>query len=131
VTGDALHAQVAHLDYLRGRGAHLPVCVKGNLPKLRARLAAQPWKDIPVGHTESGRGHGRIEKRTCEGRHRRSRPRVATSCPGDPDRAPAIKPGTTKRARWRKETVYAICTLSATVGQPRELAHGLRGHWCR
>ena len=29
VTGDALHAQVPHLDHLPARGAHLLVCVKG------------------------------------------------------------------------------------------------------
>jgi predicted transposase YbfD/YdcC len=34
-----------------------------------------------------------------------------------------------KRAKWRTETVYAICTLSAAQAQPRELARWLRDHW--
>ena len=65
ITADALHAQVAHLKYLQ-RSSHLLVCVKGNQPTLRKTLKGQPWTDIPVGHTESGRGHGRIEKRTLK-----------------------------------------------------------------
>ena len=66
VTVDARHAQTAHADYLRARGAHLLVTVKGNQPNLHARLKALPGKDIPVGHTATGRGHGRIEKRTLK-----------------------------------------------------------------
>src|SRR5665648_965479 len=54
ITGDALHAQVRHLDYLHARGAHLLVCVKGNQPTLRGRLRALPWTDVPVGHTQTG-----------------------------------------------------------------------------
>src|SRR5674476_1383743 len=60
ITGDALHAQVRHLDYLHARGAHLLVCVKGNQPTLRSRLWALPWTDVPVGHTQTGTSvHGR------------------------------------------------------------------------
>jgi hypothetical protein len=66
ITADAVHAQVAHLKYLHKRSSHLLVCVKGNQPTLRKTLKGQPWTDIPVGHTESGRGHGRIEKRTLK-----------------------------------------------------------------
>src|SRR5450830_1239377 len=130
VTGDALHAQVGHLNYLHRRGADLLVCVKGNQPTLRKRLKGLPWTDVPVGHTQTGRGHGRIEKRTVKvvtveaglgfphAAHgiqivRRSRP---------------ITPGTARRAKWRTETVYAICTLSAAQTQPRELARWLRDH---
>src|SRR5659263_23955 len=66
VTGDALHAQVGHLNYLHKRGADLLVCVKGNQPTLRKQLKGLPWRDVPVGHTQTGRGHGRIEKRTVK-----------------------------------------------------------------
>jgi hypothetical protein len=66
VTADALHAQVGHLDYLHERAAHLLVCVKGNQPTLLKTRNGQPWADIPVGHTESSRGHGRIEKPTVK-----------------------------------------------------------------
>ena len=77
-----------------------------------------------MGHTQTGRGHGRIEKRTVK---------VVTVAAGlgiphaaqgiqIVRRSSPITPGTAKRARWRTETVYAICTLSATQAQPRELA---------
>lgn len=127
----ALHAQVEHLTYLRKRGADLLVCVKGNQPTLRKRSKGLPWVDVPVGHTQTGRGHGRIEKCTmkvvtveaglgfphaAQGIHivRRSRP---------------ITPGTGKRAKWRTETVYAICTRSTADAHPGDLARWLRGHW--
>jgi len=129
VTGDALHAQVGHLNYLHKRGADLLVCVKGNQPTLRKRLKGLPWTDVPVGHTQTGRGHGRIEKRTIK---------VVTveAGLGFPHTAQGIQivrrsrpitPGTGKRAKWRP--VYAICTLSAAQAQPRELARWLRDHW--
>jgi predicted transposase YbfD/YdcC len=132
VTADALHAQVAHLNYLHERGAHLLVCVKGNQPTLRKTLRGQPWKDIPVGHTESGRSHGRIEKRTMK---------VVTveAGLGFPHTTQAIQivrrsrpitPGKGKRAKWRNETVYAITSLTADEAHPDELARWIRGHWC-
>jgi predicted transposase YbfD/YdcC len=132
ITADALHAQVAHLEYLHKRGAHLLVCVKGNQPTLRRTLKGQPWADIPVGHTESNRGHGRIEHRTVK---------VVTvgAGLGFPHATQAIQvvrrsrpitPGKGKRARWRTETVYAITTLTAEQARPDELARWIRGHWC-
>jgi len=132
VTADALHAQVAHLNYLHKRGAHLLVCVKGNQPTLRRTLKGQPWADTPVGHTESNRGHGRIERRTVK---------VVTveAGLGFPHATQAIQivrrsrpitPGTGKRAKWRTETVYAITSLTAAQGHPDELARWIRGHWC-
>jgi len=132
VTADALHAQVGHLNYLHERGAHLLVCVKGNQPTLLKTLKGQPWTDIPVGHTETSRGHGRIERRTVK---------VVTveAGLGFPHATQAIQivrrsrpitPGKGKRAKWRTETVYAITTLTADQGHPHELATWIRGHWC-
>src|SRR5665647_1980824 len=94
-------------------------------------LRALPWTDVPVGHTQTGRGHGRIEKRTVK---------VVTVAAGlgFPHAAQGIQvvrrsrpitAGTGKRAKWRTETVYAICTLNAAQAQPDELARWLRGHW--
>jgi predicted transposase YbfD/YdcC len=134
VTADAMHAQTAHVDYLRRRGAHLLVCVKANQPTLLARLTALPWKDMPVAHTSTGRGHGRIEKRTLK---------AATVTEqagglGFPDAAQAIqvvrrtrrtKPRPGKKTRWRTETVYAVITLPAEHATPAELATWIRQHW--
>lgn len=133
ITADAMHAQTGHVTYLRGRGAHLLVCVKANQPTLLARLKALPWKDVPVGHTSTDRAHGRIEKRTLK---------VVTVTEqaglGFPDAAQAIqvirrtrrinpKPG--KKNRWRTETVYAIVTLPAEQATAAELATWIRQHW--
>ena len=127
VTVDAMHAQTAHADYLHSRGAHLLVTVKRNQPKLHAQLKALPWTNVPVGHTATGRAHGRIEKRVLK----------AVTVPaglGFPHAAQAIQVvrrtrPTKRRDRWRTETVYAICTLPAEHAQPAELAGWIRGHW--
>ncbi|ETA02843.1 hypothetical protein ThrDRAFT_00004 [Frankia casuarinae] len=66
ITVDAMHAQTAHADHLHARGAHLLVTVKRNQPTVHTRLKTLPWKDVPVGHTTTGRGHGRIETRTLK-----------------------------------------------------------------
>lgn len=67
VTADAMHCQKAHADYLvLQRGAHYILTVKGNQPTLRNQLKILPWTDVPVGHTSTDRGHGRVEKRTLK-----------------------------------------------------------------
>jgi hypothetical protein len=133
ITVDALHCQTGHITYLRGRGAHLLVCVKGNQPSLLKRLKALRWKQVPVGHTSTDRAHGRLEERTLK---------VVTVTEqagglGWPDAAQAIqitrrtkritpKPG--KKNAWRTETVYAIVTLPAEQATAAELATWIRNH---
>jgi predicted transposase YbfD/YdcC len=127
-----MHAQTAHAEYLHARGAHLLVTVKGNQPTLHARLKALPWTDVPAGHTATGRGHGRIETRTLK----------VVTVPaglGFPHAAQAIQVTRTSRPinkkkdrgkrRQRRETVYAIVTLTAEQASPAELATWIRGHW--
>jgi Transposase DDE domain len=63
VTADALHAQREHATWLHERGAHYLVSVKCNQPSLLRQLRSLPWKQVPLGHVQDGRGHGRIEKR--------------------------------------------------------------------
>ena len=134
ITADAMHAQTGHVAYLRGRGAHLLVCVKGNQPTLLARLKALPWGQVPVGHTSTGRAHGRIEKRSLKAV-------TVTEQAGGlgfPDAAQAIQvlrrtrrinPKHGTKYRWRTETVYAIVTLPAEQATPAELATWIRQHW--
>lgn len=64
ITADALHTQRDTADYLHRRGAEFCFCVKQNQPKLFAALDALPWNDVAIGHTQIGRGHGRIDRRT-------------------------------------------------------------------
>ena len=66
VTADALHTQRAHAHYLHRHGGHYLFIVKGNQPTLHARLAALPWTQVPIGHVEHDKGHGRRECRTLQ-----------------------------------------------------------------
>jgi predicted transposase YbfD/YdcC len=126
VSADALHAQREHATYLHDRGAHYLLTVKGNQPGLYRQLRSLPWKDVPAGHVQAGRAHGRIEKRTIK---------VVTVTAGlaFPHTAQAIQ--ITRRARrlngrkWRAETSYAITSLPARQARPAQLADWIRGHW--
>lgn len=66
VTADALHTQRATARYLHQRGAEFVFCVKENQPKLFTALNALPWNDVPISHTQTDRGHGRITTRTMQ-----------------------------------------------------------------
>jgi hypothetical protein len=100
--------------------------VKKNQPGLCAQLKNLPWRNIPAGHKERGRGHGRQEHRTIK---------TATVAAGlaFPHAAQAI--AITRRVRplpegrWRTVTVYAITSLTVTQATPAQLAGWIRGHW--
>jgi predicted transposase YbfD/YdcC len=66
ITADCLHTQRGHARYLHGRDADFVFCAKDNQPKLFAALDALPWVDVPIAHTMTDRGHGRIETRTIQ-----------------------------------------------------------------
>jgi predicted transposase YbfD/YdcC len=126
VTADALHAQREHATWLAARGGHYLVTVKGNQPSLLRQLRSLPWKDVPEGHVQDGRAHGRIEKRTIKAA-------TVTAGLAFPHAAQAIQiirktrcPGSRK---WRAETSYAITSLPAAQARPDQLAGWIRGHW--
>lgn len=66
ITADCLHTQRRHACYLHRRGADFAFCVKDNQPNLFAALDVLPWSEVPVTHTTTVRGHGRIETRTLQ-----------------------------------------------------------------
>jgi predicted transposase YbfD/YdcC len=128
VTADAMHCQKAHADYLvLTRGAHYILTVKGNQPTLRTQLTTLPWKDVPVGHTSTDRGHGRVDKRTLK---------VVAVSAGIvfPHALQAIQ--ITRKSRklnskkWRTEVVYAVTSLTPAQATDAQLAAFIRGHWC-
>jgi hypothetical protein len=43
---------------------HYIFTAKGRQPGLHRQLRSLPWKDVLAGQSQTGRGHGRIEKRT-------------------------------------------------------------------
>jgi predicted transposase YbfD/YdcC len=126
VTADALHAQREHATWLAGRGADYLVTVKGNQPGLLAQLRSLPWKQVPAGHVQNGRGHGRIEKRIIKAV-------TVTAGLAFPHAAQAIQ--VTRRTRrpgtrtWRTQTSYAITSLTSAQARPDQLAGWIRGHW--
>jgi predicted transposase YbfD/YdcC len=66
VTADALHCQRATADYVRGRGADFILPAKDNQPGLFDFLDALPWREVPVSHAATDRGHGRVTTRTIQ-----------------------------------------------------------------
>ena len=125
ITADALHAQREHATCLHERGGHYIFTGKGNQPGLHRQLRSLPWKDVPAGHVQAGRGHGRIEKRTVK---------AVTVTVGllFPHAAQAIQitrrtPRLSER-KWRTETSYAITSLPAAQARPAQLAEWIRGH---
>jgi predicted transposase YbfD/YdcC len=66
ITTEALHTQDRHATYLHQRGGHYVVIVKHNRPKLRAQLAALPWRDIPTVDLRQDKRHSRVESRTLK-----------------------------------------------------------------
>ncbi|MEU4173517.1 ISAs1 family transposase [Streptomyces sp. NPDC026665] len=125
VTGDAMHTQREHAEYLLGRAAHYIVIVKGNQKKLRRQIKSLPWKDIPLQGRTKGVGHGRSEIR---------RIKVATVnsllFPGA-RQAVQIKRRRTDRKTGRTtvKTVYAVTSLTAEQANPSQLARLVRDHW--
>jgi predicted transposase YbfD/YdcC len=61
VTADALHTVKATADHIHEHGGEFVLPVKENR---RALFDALPWGQVPVAHTATDKGHGRITTRT-------------------------------------------------------------------
>lgn len=126
VTADALHAQRSHAEDLHGRGAHYLLTVKGNQPSLHHQLRSLPWNDIAIAHRSTGRGHGRVERRSTK---------IVTLAGGImfPHARQAIQ--LTRKTRrlgdkaWRTETVYAVTNLAFADATAAQIAGWIRSHW--
>jgi predicted transposase YbfD/YdcC len=126
ITADAMHAQRAHAVYLvQRRHAHYLLTVKDNQPTLAAQLRRLPWKQVPVLHRQSSRGHGRAEIREVQVvtvddllfPHARQVVRIRRR----------RRPLGTKK--WTSEVVYAITDLPTHQARPDEIAAWAREHW--
>jgi predicted transposase YbfD/YdcC len=126
VTADALHTQHGHAHYLRERGGHYLLIVKGNQPRLHAQLSGLPWARIPVVDHTRNKAHGRLESRTLK---------IAAVTAGIefPHARLAMqirrrrRPSTT--GHWHTETVYAVTDLNWHQIRADQLADAARGHW--
>ncbi len=128
ITADAMHTQREHARFLvSDKKAHYILVVKKNQPSLYAQVKNLPWRHIPAGHRQRGRGHGREEHRTLQ---------AATVAAGlaFPHAVQAIR--LTRRIRpisstkkWQTVTIYAITSLTASQATAAQLAGWIRGHW--
>jgi predicted transposase YbfD/YdcC len=126
IAADAMHAQRAHATHLvQQRHAHYLFTVKDNQPTLAAQLRALPWKQVPVLHRQTSRGHGRQEIREVQVvtvddllfPHARQVVRIRRR----------RRPLGTKT--WTTEVVYAITDLPTQQARPAEIAAWAREHW--
>lgn len=126
VSADALHTQTDTARHLvQERKAHYVFTVKRNQPTLFDQVKALPWVQAPALFTETGRGHGRVERRTVKVL---TAPRIAF-----PHAAQVLRVH-----RWAKELVtgrvrrtyaYVITSLPAERADAARLAGLVRGHW--
>jgi predicted transposase YbfD/YdcC len=126
VTADALHTQRATASYVHGRGADFALPVKDNQPGLFDALDALPWRDVPVAHAATDRGHGRIETRTIQ----------VMDAPGDlpfphVSQAYLIERHVTALDGTPRSDVAAlgVTSLDATRASPQAIAGLVRGQW--
>jgi predicted transposase YbfD/YdcC len=66
VTADALHTVKATAEFIHQGGGEFVLPVKENRKALFDALDALPWHQVPIAHTATDRGHGRITTRTIQ-----------------------------------------------------------------
>ena len=66
VTADALHTVKATANHIHDHGGEFVLPVKENRRALFDALDALPWDQVPVAHTATDKGHGRITTRTIQ-----------------------------------------------------------------
>ena len=66
VTADALHTVKATAEFIRQGGGEFILPVKENRKTLFDALDTLPWHQVPIAHTATDRGHGRITTRTIQ-----------------------------------------------------------------
>ena len=66
VTADALHTVKATANHIHEHGGEFVLPVKENRQALFDALDVLPWDQVPVAHTATDKGHGRITTRTIQ-----------------------------------------------------------------
>jgi predicted transposase YbfD/YdcC len=66
VTADALHTVKATAEFICEAGGEFVLPVKENRKALFDALDGLPWHQVPVAHSATDRGHGRITTRTIQ-----------------------------------------------------------------
>lgn len=66
VTADALHTVKATAEFIHQRGGEFVLPVKQNRKALYDALDTLAWREVPISHSDTVRGHGRITTRTIQ-----------------------------------------------------------------
>jgi len=66
VTADALHTVRATASLIREGGGEFVLPVKENRRSLFDAIDALPWKSVPIAHSATDKGHGRVTTRTIQ-----------------------------------------------------------------
>src|SRR6266545_2735945 len=66
VTADALHTVKATANHIHEHGGEFVLPVKENRRALFDALDTLPWTQVPIAHTATDKGHGRITTRTIQ-----------------------------------------------------------------
>jgi predicted transposase YbfD/YdcC len=66
VTADALHTVKATAEFIYQAGGEFALPVKENRKALFDAIDALPWHQVPVAHSATDRGHGRVTSRTIQ-----------------------------------------------------------------
>jgi predicted transposase YbfD/YdcC len=66
VTADALHTVKATANHIHEHGGEFVLPVKENRQALFDALNTLPWGQVPIAHTTTDKGHGRITTRTIQ-----------------------------------------------------------------
>ena len=126
VTADALHTVKATADHIHERGGEFVLPVKENRRALFDALDALPWDQVPVAHTATDKGHGRITTRTIQ----------VLPAPGDLPFPHVRQVFLIERyvTGLRGEPVSAVAALGvaspeARQAGPADLAGYVRGQW--
>lgn len=128
VTADALHCQDSSAHWLVDRGAQYVFTVKGNRPKLRAALAAQPWGRVPGTRTVEV-GHGRRESRSIKVLSTDGQPELRALFPHAAQIAKIVRVRTGQGGKRSTETVNIVTSLTHRQANAGQLAGYIRGQW--
>jgi predicted transposase YbfD/YdcC len=128
VTADALHCQDSHANRVVAAGAHFVLTVKGNRPRLRRALAAQPWGQVP-GQRSTERRHGRTETRTIKVISTDGQPALQALFPHAAQIAKILRSRKRTGKKRSQETVYVVTSLNHRQATPVQLAGYVCGQW--
>ena len=143
VTADAIHTQTGTAQWIRDRGGHYLLTVKGNQKTLRRTLKRLPQKNVPS--TSPPPGSTPLMGGGCDAPSKPSKQPSGRASPQPPRwsgsdaplppgtvrtraRTAALRQPLKKRAlRWSTP----ICSLPMDQAQPETVAARVQGHWGR